>query len=250
MSTYTDEDDAYYRSRFGTTGTGRSYEDARPVYQLGQLAGMNPDYEGRSFDEVERDLQGAYTASGRRDWSDVRDYARDAYARGRDVGQERLTLAEEELRVGKREVPAGEVALRKTVDTRHVEQEVPLIHEEVTIERRPITDANASDDIEIREDSIRIPVMAEEAVVEKRVVGREEVVLRKQQITETETVEEDLRKERLDVDRTQEHLSATRDVVTDDESTRDAGRGHRSLGERISDAVDNVKDRVDGDRRT
>ncbi|HUQ80112.1 MAG TPA: YsnF/AvaK domain-containing protein, partial [Gemmatimonadaceae bacterium] len=120
---------------------------------------------------------------------------------------------------------------------------------EVTIERRPITDPNASMDIEIREDSIRIPIMAEEAVVEKRVVGMEEVTLRKQQITETETVEEDLRKERLDVDRTQDHLSATRDSMTGtEESGRDAGHGSKSLGDRIKDGIDDVKDRMGGDR--
>jgi uncharacterized protein (TIGR02271 family) len=178
--------------------------------------------------------------------------ANDESARGRDVDQERLTLAEEELRVGKREVPAGEVALRKTVETRHVEEEVPLVHEEVIVERRPIIDPDASTDVEIREDSIRIPVMAEEAVVEKRVVGTEEVVLNKQRRTETETVEADLRKERLDVDRTRDHLAASSDVATGDaeESARDAGsrarRGAKSLGDSVADTIDDMKDRVDG----
>lgn len=168
-----------------------------------------------------------------------------------DAEQERLTLAEEELRVGKRQVPAGEVALQKTVETRHVEQEVPLMYEEVIVERRPITDPNASADVEIREDEIRIPVMAEEAVVEKRVVGREEVVLNKEQRTETEIVEADLRKERLDVDRTREHLAATSDMGPGDaESARDAesrARGSaRSLGDSAADTIDDMKDRVDG----
>jgi uncharacterized protein (TIGR02271 family) len=252
MSTYTAEDDEYYRSHFGASGTrGSSYDDARPAYQLGHLAGINPDYRGRSFDDVEGDLRDAYVTSGQRNWDDVRGYARNAYTRGRDVGQQRLTLAEEELRVGKRQVEAGEVALRKTVETRHVEEQVPLLHEEVVIERRPITDPNASGDIEIREDSIRIPVMAEEAVVEKRVVGREEVVLQKQQVTETETVEADLRRERLDVDRTQDHLIASSDRTGDaEESLRDTGRGARrgasSLGDSVADSVDDLKDRVDG----
>ena len=233
---YTSDDDEYYRSHFGSAGTQRtSYEDARPAYQLGHLAGMNPDYEGRSFDEVERELRDAYATAGQRNWSDLRDSARDAYTRGREVGLERLTLSEEELRVGKRQVEAGEVSLRKTVETRHVQQEVPLMREEVTIERRPITDPNASMDIEIREDSIRIPIMAEEAVVSKRVVGTEEVVLRKQQVTETETVEADLRKERLDVDRTQDHLAASSDLARPNSS-----------GDSLADSMDDVKDRVDG----
>ena len=243
MSTYTAEDDDYYRSHYGTTRTQStsSYDDARPAYQLGHLAGVNPDYEGRSFDNIEGELRNAYATADQRDWNDVRGYARDAYSRGRDVGQQRLTLAEEELRVGKRQVAAGEVSLRKTVETRHVEQEVPLMREEVTIERRPITDPNASTDVEIREDSIRIPIMAEEAVVEKRVVGREEVVLQKQQVTETETVEADLRRERLDVDRTQDHLAASTDTASGSAKQR-----AKSLGDSLADSVDDVKDRVDG----
>ncbi len=256
MSTYTAEDDEYYRSQFGASGTAggarTSYDDVRPAYQLGHLAGINPDYQGRSFEDVEPRLRDAYASAGQRNWNDIRGYVRDAYGRGRDVGEQRLTLAEEELRVGKRQVQAGEVALRKTVESERVQQQVPLVHEEVTIERRPITDPNASTEVEIREDSIRIPLVAEEAVVEKRVVGKEEVVLHKQQITETETVEADLRKERLDVDRTQDHLAATRDVATGDaeESARRAGRGAKrgakALGDHVADAVDDVKDRVDG----
>ena len=61
-------------------------------------------------------------------------------------------------------------------------------------------------------------------------------------------MEEDLRKERLDVDRTQDHLAATRDGATPgQESVRNAGRGAKSLGDRAADAIDDVKDRVDGD---
>src|SRR3954453_23288418 len=37
-------DDDYYRERFADTGGG-NYDNARPAYQLGHVAGQNPDYE-------------------------------------------------------------------------------------------------------------------------------------------------------------------------------------------------------------
>ena len=47
--------------------------------------------------------------------------------------EERLTLSEEELAIGKREVRAGEVEIEKRVETEHVRRDVPLTHDEVTV---------------------------------------------------------------------------------------------------------------------
>ena len=121
----------------------------------------------------------------------------------------RLTLSEEELAIGKRQVSAGEVGVHKTVETRHVHEEVPLRHNEVEIERRPITDPQyAAGRAEITEDEIRVPLHAEEAVVEKRVVPKEEIVVRTREVVETEMVDTELRREHAEVDRevTDTHL--------------------------------------------
>jgi uncharacterized protein (TIGR02271 family) len=193
-------DDDYYRQRFTETSRGGEYDTARPAFQLGHAAGLNPEYQGRSFDEVEPQLRGGWSddvASSNGNWDDVRGYARDAFERGQE---RRLTLAEEQLAVGKRTVQDGEVALRKHVDTRHVEEQVELVREEVTVERRPISADSATDVREIGEEEIRVPVMREEAVVEKRTVPIEEVVVRKEAVSDTKTVGADLRRETLDVD--------------------------------------------------
>jgi uncharacterized protein (TIGR02271 family) len=121
----------------------------------------------------------------------------------------RLTLSEEQLSIGKREVSGGEVGVHKTVETRHVHEEVPLRHEEVEIERRPVTEGMmTSGRAEITEDEIRIPLHAEEAVVEKRVVPKEELIVRTREVVETESVDAELRSERAEVDRevTDTHL--------------------------------------------
>jgi uncharacterized protein (TIGR02271 family) len=114
----------------------------------------------------------------------------------------RLTLSEEELAVGKRQVASGEVEIGKRVETEHVRQSVPVMHEEVTVERRPAT--GLSNAAQIGEDEIRIPVSHEEVIVEKRVVPTEELVIKKHQVQGEELVEADVRKERAEVNRSGE----------------------------------------------
>src|SRR5687768_4394599 len=84
------------------------------------------------------------------------------------VGEEealRLVLNEEQLAIGKREVETGEIGVRKHVETEHVHENVQLRHEEVDVERRPITDGYAATGATIGEDeNIRMTLHAEEAV--------------------------------------------------------------------------------------
>jgi uncharacterized protein (TIGR02271 family) len=108
-----------------------------------------------------------------------------------------FTRSEEELRVGKRQQEAGEVDVKKRVETERVSKSVPVTRDEVTVERRPASGQTASG--KIGENEVRIPLMAEEAVVEKRTVPQEEVVVRKHSVQDEQTVEADLKKERLDV---------------------------------------------------
>lgn len=194
-----DGDEDYYRARHtgATAASAGAYGAARPAYQVGHVAGTDDAFAGRSFDDAEADLRRGYEAhaTGGQPWSAVRNHARDAYARGQE---RRLVLSEEQLRVGKRQVQAGEVAVRTEVDTRRVREQVPLAHEEVSIERRPLAAADASAaDLAIGEETVRVPLTREEAVVEKTVVPTEEVVVRTNTVVEHQTVEDTVRKERL-----------------------------------------------------
>jgi uncharacterized protein (TIGR02271 family) len=129
----------------------------------------------------------------------------------------RLVLSEEELAIGKRQVAAGEVGVHKTVETRHVHEEVPLRHEEVEIERRPITDGYSAAGATIGEDQdIRVQLHAEEAVVEKRVVPTEEIVVRKREVETTEMVDTTLRREHAEVDREVTDVNLRNDRLDDD----------------------------------
>lgn len=120
--------------------------------------------------------------------------------RGGTGGVQRMVLSEEEMRVAKRERDAGEVDIHKRVETEHLSKKVPVSHEEVEVERRPVSGAAVRTG-DISKDEVRIPLKAEEVVVEKRVVPKEEVVISKKTVTGEQQVEADLKRERLDVDR-------------------------------------------------
>ncbi|MES2523866.1 MAG: hypothetical protein V4617_14260 [Gemmatimonadota bacterium] len=92
------DDDTFYRTHHESRRTAGdanrySYDDVRPAYQIGHLAGSNPDYSNRSFDDVEPHLRSAYSTAGQNNWDDVRGYAQDAYTRGRTVGVDRTPAA-------------------------------------------------------------------------------------------------------------------------------------------------------------
>lgn len=118
----------------------------------------------------------------------------DAPAVGADVGEVRMQVSEEELEIGKRVVTAGEVRVRKHVETEHVREVVPVMREDVTIERRPLP-PGAGLEPRTEGDTTYIPIIEEELVITKRFVAREELVIRKRQVTEEQVVEETIRRE-------------------------------------------------------
>jgi uncharacterized protein (TIGR02271 family) len=128
----------------------------------------------------------------------------------------RLTLSEEELAVGKRTVSSGEVGVSKHVETERVRESVPVMREEVTVERRPVTGMTGTE-ARIEEGEIHVPVAHEEVIVEKRVVPKEELVIKKHQVQGEELVEESVRRERAEV-----HEGGN--VVTNSDLDRDRNR--------------------------
>jgi uncharacterized protein (TIGR02271 family) len=126
---------------------------------------------------------------------------------GRDVSgpttDEAMTRSEEELRVGKTQRESGRVRLKKYVVTENVTQTVPVQREEVRVEREPITDQNvdeALDGPEISDEEHEVVLHEEQPVVEKQAVPKERVRLDKDTVVEEQTVSEEVRKERVDVD--------------------------------------------------
>ena len=115
-----------------------------------------------------------------------------------DEDELRVQRSEEELRAGTREREAGSMRVRKRVRTDRERIEVPTKHEEVSVERVPVS--GEATEAQIGEEEVDVPVTEEEVVTDKRAVAKEEVRLRKDVVEDTEVVEDDVRREEVDVE--------------------------------------------------
>ncbi|WP_063765255.1 DUF2382 domain-containing protein [Nonomuraea candida] len=111
-----------------------------------------------------------------------------------------MTRSEEQLHIGKESRETGRVRLHKYVETENVTERVPLSHEEVVIERQPIREGEATGTYEIGEDDREIILHEERAVVGKETRPVERIHVSKQDVSHEETVEGQIRKERLEID--------------------------------------------------
>jgi uncharacterized protein (TIGR02271 family) len=124
---------------------------------------------------------------------------------GREDDEVRVRRSEEELLVGRREREAGAMRIRKRVRTEIEHLEVPKKRVEVTVERVPVEESRSGEEgitatPQIEEEEIVVPVVEEEVVVEKRPVVKEEIRIRKQVVDDVEVIEEDVRKEEVEID--------------------------------------------------
>jgi uncharacterized protein (TIGR02271 family) len=125
-----------------------------------------------------------------------------------------MTRSEERLNVGTRQQEVGRARLRKYVVTENVTETVPVSREEVRVEREPITDANvgnAMDGPAISEEEHEVVLNAETPVVEKEAVPVERVRLDKETVTEQAQVNEEVRREEIEVDGADSTLGTDRD---------------------------------------
>jgi uncharacterized protein (TIGR02271 family) len=149
---------------------------------------------------------GVGAVSRDRDHDGVSDNVTDT-AVGRDTSgpttDSAMTRSEEQLRVGTETREAGRARLRKHVVTEHQQTTVPVSHEEVTLEREPITDANRGDAYDgpaISEEEHEVTLHAERPVVDTEAVAVERVRLGKETVTEQESVGGEVRKEEIELD--------------------------------------------------
>ncbi|MEU9352054.1 PRC and DUF2382 domain-containing protein [Streptomyces griseoloalbus] len=118
-------------------------------------------------------------------------------------GDDAMTRSEEQMHVGVERHESGRARLRKYVVTEEVQQTVPLRHEEVRVEREPITDANRGDAMsgpDISEDEYEVTLHEERPVVQTEAVPVERVRLTTEEKTTDETVRGRVRKERIEAE--------------------------------------------------
>jgi uncharacterized protein (TIGR02271 family) len=117
-----------------------------------------------------------------------------------DRGEEVIPVAEERLRVGKRDVSHGRVRIRSYVVETPVEEQVTLREERVAVERRPVDRALGDVEQAFQERTIEAEERGEEAVVSKETRVTEEVVVRKEAEQRTETVSDTVRQTEVEVE--------------------------------------------------
>ncbi|HEX5596551.1 MAG TPA: PRC and DUF2382 domain-containing protein [Micromonosporaceae bacterium] len=119
-------------------------------------------------------------------------------------GEETMTLSEEQLHVGTERQEVGKARLHKYVVTEHVQNTIPVSHEEVRVEREPIqAEANRdrpSSPSQIGDEEREVVLHAERPVVAKETVPVERVHLDLDSVTDQETVAADVRKERIETE--------------------------------------------------
>jgi uncharacterized protein (TIGR02271 family) len=118
--------------------------------------------------------------------------------------RDELTLHEEELDLSRR-VRNGEVVhARKRLESEEVREIIPREVESAQIRREPAAEGDSGEIETLPDGSISIPVLEEELVISKRVVVRERIVIKKETETELREVRAELRRERLEIETTDE----------------------------------------------
>lgn len=130
-----------------------------------------------------------------RDEGSMRDRDR---SRDHDTDQT-IQLREEELTAQKRMREAGEVSIRKDVVEEQRTMDVPVMREELVIDRRSVDRRPADGPIGASGEVIEVPLREEEVTAEKRAFVREEIEVGKRVVQDTERVSGTVRKEVLDV---------------------------------------------------
>ncbi|MFD4641911.1 DUF2382 domain-containing protein [Lentzea sp. NPDC058436] len=118
-----------------------------------------------------------------------------------------VTLSEEKLDVGTRQVESGRVRLVKHTVTEQRNITVPVTHEEVRVVREPVQGDAARTGKAFADEQAEMTLHREEPVVQKRTEATERVRLEKDAVTEQKDIKGEVRKERVEVERDDEPRS-------------------------------------------
>ena len=156
--------------------------------------------------------------------SDARAESRGMRGESRGENTIRVPVLEERLEVGTRPVELGEVRLHKTVELFEQVARQPVLREDVIVERVEMhRDLDAPLEPHMDGDWFVVPVMEEVLVVQKRLVLKEEIRIKKRQVTEEYEVREQLRREHLDVEDATTHGISRRDAAASRRPTPASG---------------------------
>ena len=114
---------------------------------------------------------------------------------------QKLQLHEEQLDISKTWIQTGEITVRREVVTEIKRIEVPVVREELVIEKK-ILDAKSLDQQAEHTETIRIPISEERIEITKQLTALEDISIYKNTVEEIVQIDETLRKEILNVNTT------------------------------------------------
>jgi uncharacterized protein (TIGR02271 family) len=194
------EEDNYWRDNYTSrpyVEPNRTFDEYQPAYQTGYQGFDRYADTDKTYEEVEPELQADYEknyAASSLPWDRAKEATRDAW----------IKLYEERLVADKTRVKTGEVTVGKRVETETARVAVPVEKERVVVER--VTPADAGTPVSPESvnfgagDVARMEVYEEKADISKQAVLREEVKVKKEVQHDTVQVEDQIRREHLDVD--------------------------------------------------
>ncbi|MFQ6581507.1 YsnF/AvaK domain-containing protein [Priestia megaterium] len=118
-------------------------------------------------------------------------------------GHRSVLLREEQLNVRKERVQTGEIQLRKGIVEELRTIKVPVMREEIYVERRPVIDCQYDGSPLTENEIIRIPIMEERIEVTKRPVVVEEVIIGKRKIQEIKEMKDTVLKEEAKIEQSE-----------------------------------------------
>jgi len=170
---------------------------------------LSPEDEDRLYAHYQFGREAAWdtgtgVAEGRTTGREVTDADRPWAAGDTNRADDAMTRSEEELDITARQRAGGQrrARLEKWVETEHVQTTVPVTRERARIVTEPIDDANvdrAMSGPDLTSSEHEVVLREEEVDVQKRVVPKERVRLEKESITEDVPVDEEVRKERIEL---------------------------------------------------
>jgi len=114
-----------------------------------------------------------------------------------------VPVIEEELQAGRRKVKTGAVRVRKTVEHVLRNVEMPVVRDAVRVTRIPVgRPVDTMPSMREEGDTLIVPVVEEELVVEKRLVLKEEIHIQRRRVHERVSQQVDVGREHAVVERT------------------------------------------------
>ncbi|GAA1352499.1 DUF2382 domain-containing protein [Saccharothrix algeriensis] len=197
------QDELYrYYGMIPTANTGE--HDRMPGGRGGQARGQAEQTRGGQTGAEQtrgRAEQGGHVHSEHTRLPGMREDAPARQPRGKAAEGDSVTRYEEQLDVGTRDVAAGRVRLVKHVVTEQQNMTVPVSHEEVHVVSEPADGATGE---AFTEEEAEVTLRRQEPVVEKRAEPVERVRLDKETVTEQRQVGDQVRRERVEVERDDE----------------------------------------------